>query len=148
MSHPAELTGGDYFDYFPLLGGGVGVAIGDVCGHGFGPALLMAATRAYLRALALTNARVGDILSLANRALAADVDDGRFVTLFLARLDPAARTLVYANAGPPIRLRPGARRRRSVRSSEAPACRWASPTKPISPRPRPSRSSPATTSCC
>ena len=61
----------------------------------------MAATRAYLRALALTNARVGDILSLANRALAADVDDGRFVTLFLARLDPAARTLVYANAGHP-----------------------------------------------
>jgi phosphoserine phosphatase RsbU/P len=101
MSHPAEITGGDYFDYFPLLGGGVGVAIGDVCGHGFGPALLMAATRAYLRALALTNARVGDILSLANRALAADVDDGRFVTLFLGRLDPVARTLVYVSAGHP-----------------------------------------------
>ena len=101
MSHPAELTGGDYFDYFPLPGGGVGVAIGDVCGHGFGPALLMATTRAYLRALALTNARVGDILSLANRALAADVDDGRFVTLFLGRLDPAARTLVYSSAGHP-----------------------------------------------
>jgi phosphoserine phosphatase RsbU/P len=100
-SHPAELTGGDYFDYFPLQGGGVGVAVGDVCGHGFGPALLMAATRAYLRALALTNARVGDILCLANRALAADVDDGRFVTLFLGRLDPVTRTMVYASAGHP-----------------------------------------------
>jgi phosphoserine phosphatase RsbU/P len=101
MSHPAELTGGDYFDYFPMPGDGVGVAIGDVCGHGFGPALLMAATRAYLRALALTNARVGDILCLANRALAADVDDGRFVTLFLGRLDPVTRTMVYASAGHP-----------------------------------------------
>jgi serine phosphatase RsbU (regulator of sigma subunit) len=100
-SHPAEHTGGDYFDYFPLADGGVAVAIGDVCGHGFGPALLMAATRAYLRALALTNARVGDILSLANRALAADIDDGRFVTLLLARLDPTARALVYVNAGHP-----------------------------------------------
>jgi serine phosphatase RsbU (regulator of sigma subunit) len=100
-SHPAELTGGDYFDYIPLPDGGVGVAVGDVCGHGFGPSLLMATTRAYLRALALTNARVGDILYMANRALAADVDDGRFVTLFMAHLDPATRTLVYANAGHP-----------------------------------------------
>jgi sigma-B regulation protein RsbU (phosphoserine phosphatase) len=101
VSHPADLTGGDYFDYIPLLGEGVGVAVGDVCGHGVGPALLMAATRAYLRALALTNARVGDILCLANRALAADIDEGRFITLFLGRLDPVARTLVYANAGHP-----------------------------------------------
>jgi sigma-B regulation protein RsbU (phosphoserine phosphatase) len=100
-SHPAEVTGGDYYDYIPMLDGGVGVAVGDVCGHGIGPALLMAATRAYLRALALTNARVGDILTLTNRALAADVDEGRFVTLFLARLDPVARTLVYVNAGHP-----------------------------------------------
>jgi serine phosphatase RsbU (regulator of sigma subunit) len=100
-SHPAELTGGDYFDYIPLLDGAVGVAVGDVCGHGFGPSLLMATTRAYLRALALTNAHVADILCIANRALAADVDEGRFVTLFMARLDPATRTLVYANAGHP-----------------------------------------------
>jgi serine phosphatase RsbU (regulator of sigma subunit) len=101
MSHPAESTGGDYFDYIPLADDGVGVAIGDVCGHGVGPALLMAATRAYLRALALSNPRVGDILNLANRALAADVDEGRFVTLFLCRLDPVARTLVYVSAGHP-----------------------------------------------
>jgi phosphoserine phosphatase RsbU/P len=101
MSHPAESTGGDYFDYIPLAEGGVGVAVGDVCGHGVGPALLMAATRAYLRALALSNPRVGDILNLANRALAADVDEGRFVTLFLGRLDPVARTLVYVSAGHP-----------------------------------------------
>jgi phosphoserine phosphatase RsbU/P len=100
-SYPAELTGGDYFDYIPLVGGGVGVAVGDVCGHGVGPAMVMAATRAYLRALALTNTSVGDILRLANRALAADVDEGRFVTLFLGRLDPVARTLVYASAGHP-----------------------------------------------
>ncbi len=101
LSHPAELTGGDYFDYIDLPDGGLGIAIGDVCGHGVGPALLMAATRAYLRALALTNPRVGDILRLANHALASDVDDGRFVTLFMGRLDPVARTLVYANAGHP-----------------------------------------------
>ena len=117
-SHPAELTGGDYFDYFPLPGGGVGVAVGDVCGHGFGPALLMATTRAYLRALALNNARIGDILTLGTAALAAGTSTtaGRFVTLFrfLARLDPAYAHLGLRQRRAPARLRPRARRKRSV----------------------------------
>lgn len=42
--------------------GGLGVVIGDVSGHGFGPALLMAELRAYLRALLLTRADVGKIV--------------------------------------------------------------------------------------
>jgi serine phosphatase RsbU (regulator of sigma subunit) len=51
--------------------------------------------------LALTHDHVGQILTLANRALAADTAEDRFVTLLLARLDPARRFLVYANAGHP-----------------------------------------------
>jgi serine phosphatase RsbU (regulator of sigma subunit) len=100
-SFPADLMGGDYFDYFPTEEETLGIAIGDVCGHGFGPSLLMAATRAYLRALMLTESTVGDILTLANRALAADVAEGRFVTLLLARLDPHTGSFRYANAGHP-----------------------------------------------
>jgi serine phosphatase RsbU (regulator of sigma subunit) len=99
LSYPAEATGGDYFDYFPFPDRTIAIAIGDVCGHGFGPALLMAATRAYLRALVLTHTRVGDILDLASQALSADLIDGRFVTLILARLDPDSRSFVYASAG-------------------------------------------------
>ena len=51
-SFPAEATGGDYFDYIPMPDGSLAVVIGDVCGHGFGPALVMAELRAYLRASA------------------------------------------------------------------------------------------------
>lgn len=98
-SHPAEGISGDYFDYMPLSDGSLGLVIGDVSGHGLGPALIMAATRSYLRALALTHCDVGEILTLANKALAADVADGRFVTLLLARLDPLERKLVYSSAG-------------------------------------------------
>jgi phosphoserine phosphatase RsbU/P len=98
-SYPAEAIGGDYYDFIPLLDGSLGVAIGDVSGHGVGPALLMAEARALLRAFAETQADVSAILQLVNRVLVADVDEDRFITLLLAKIDPRTRTLVYASAG-------------------------------------------------
>lgn len=100
-SYPAEATGGDYFDYFPLRDDRLGIVIGDVSGHGFGPALLMAETRAYLRAFALARSDVGEIISLVNQALVSDNLEDRFATLFFACLDPEARSLVYVSAGHP-----------------------------------------------
>ena len=100
-SYPAEATGGDYFDYLPMLNERLGIVVGDVAGHGIGPALLMAETRAYLRVLAGRRENVGEILSRANGILAEDVGSERFVTLFLARLDYRSRTLAYASAGHP-----------------------------------------------
>lgn len=98
-SYPAEATGGDYFDYVPMRDGGLGVVIGDVSGHGFGPALLMAELRAYLRAFLLTRSDVGEIIGLLNTALSDDAPEGHFATLLLARLDPQTRTVVYSSAG-------------------------------------------------
>jgi serine phosphatase RsbU (regulator of sigma subunit) len=97
----ATAAGGDFYDYLTLSGGGLGVVIGDVTGHGVGPALLMAATRAYLRAFAHTGADLGGIVTHTNRVLAADMADGRNVTLLLAHLDPDRPALSYANAGHP-----------------------------------------------
>ena len=53
-----------------------------------GPALLMASTRAYLHALALTHSDPSAMLALANQALVDDTE-GQFITLVLARLDAA-----------------------------------------------------------
>jgi sigma-B regulation protein RsbU (phosphoserine phosphatase) len=100
-SYPAEATGGDYFDYLPMLHDRLGIVVGDVTGHGVGPALLMAETRAYLRVLAGRREDAGEILTRANGVLAEDVGNERFVTLFLARLDPKNRGLAYASAGHP-----------------------------------------------
>jgi serine phosphatase RsbU (regulator of sigma subunit) len=97
--YPAEEAAGDYYDYFPMLGEGTAVVVGDVSGHGMGSALLMAETRACLRTLALVHAEVGEILTRANRLLAADTRDLHFVTVFLARFDSSARLLAYAGAG-------------------------------------------------
>jgi PAS domain S-box-containing protein len=100
-SYPADTTGGDYYDYFWLRDGSLAVAVGDASGHGFGSALRMSEVRAYLRALALTRSDLGEILTLLNRALVEGNEEHHFVTLLLARVDPAARVLSYASAGHP-----------------------------------------------
>ena len=98
-SYPAVETGGDYYDYIPMSDGRLAVAIGDVTSHGLGPALVMAETRAYLRALMLSRADVGEVLGLANKALVLDTSDELFVTLLLAGLDTGSGALTYASAG-------------------------------------------------
>jgi PAS domain S-box-containing protein len=97
-SHPAKETGGDYLDFIPLPDGSLGIAVGDASGHGIGAALLMAETRAYVRALARTDTDIGRVLSLVNRHVGEDIGDD-FVTLVFARLDPRTRSLVYSSAG-------------------------------------------------
>lgn len=101
VSYPAEETGGDYFDYLSMLHGNVGVIVGDVTGHGIGPALLMAETRAYLRSLAADREDIGEILTTANRILTEDIGEDRYVTLFLGRIEPKTHTFAYASAGHP-----------------------------------------------
>jgi sigma-B regulation protein RsbU (phosphoserine phosphatase) len=64
-----------------------------------GPALLMSETRACLRTLTLMYSDAGEILTRANRLLAADSNDFHFVTLAMMRLDPRDRSMVYASAG-------------------------------------------------
>jgi sigma-B regulation protein RsbU (phosphoserine phosphatase) len=101
VSHCAAETGGDYFDFFPLLDSCQGIVIGDASGHGVGPALLITETRAYLRAFTLTSEDIGRIVALVNRRLVEDTGGDSFVTLFFARLDPRTRFLVYTSAGHP-----------------------------------------------
>lgn len=98
-SNPAIAAGGDYYDFIPMLDQHVAVVVGDVCGHGIGAALVMAETRAYLRALMLTRRDVGEVLESANRALVADMASNRFITLMLTSLAPASRQLTYSSAG-------------------------------------------------
>lgn len=100
-SYPAEAIGGDYYDFIPLSDQSLAVAIGDVSGHGVGPALLMAEVRALLRAFAQTQADVSAILRMVNRVLVGDFERDRFITLLLMKLNPRTRALTYTSAGHP-----------------------------------------------
>jgi PAS domain S-box-containing protein len=95
----ADATCGDYFDYIPIADGSIGLAVGDVSGHGIGPALVMAETRAYLRPLPPAGHSPGEVLTKVNCNLFGDLEHGRFVTLLLAYVDANSGSLVYSSAG-------------------------------------------------
>lgn len=96
---PAGAMNGDYFDFVTFSDGSLGIAIGDVCGHGLGQALVMAQARAYLRSLARVHVDVGRILTDLDLLLAPDLEPGSFMSLLLVRIDPRTGVLRYANAG-------------------------------------------------
>lgn len=97
-------VGGDYYDFDRLPNGVLGLAIGDVSGKGVAAALIMSTLQAALR---VAGHLESDLVSLVARldALIRQSTQGRkYVTLFLARYDPASGALQYVNAGhnPPI----------------------------------------------
>jgi PAS domain-containing protein len=98
---PADLTGGDYFDYRKGPDGSLRVMVGDACGHGISAALLIAATAAHLRSLSRTSATIGDAVRLCNQVLMEGDATGRFVTLAMVEISPDRRTLEYVSAGHP-----------------------------------------------
>jgi sigma-B regulation protein RsbU (phosphoserine phosphatase) len=102
-SDSCDETGGDYYDFFPMQERGLRVVIADVTGHGVGPALLMATARAVLRTLH-TEPSPAKLMSRLNDFIRDDVNDGRFITAFMADIDPRSGTLAHVGAGhtPPI----------------------------------------------
>jgi len=99
FAQPADETGGDTYDFMRLPDGRWLIIIADATGHGIGAALVIAETRAMLRALSLQGSDTRTVLRNVNDLLAADLGGGRFVTCFLGVLDPSAGTLTYASAG-------------------------------------------------
>jgi serine phosphatase RsbU (regulator of sigma subunit) len=96
---PAREVGGDFYDFFELEDGRVGVVVGDATGKGVPAALVMASAHSMLRAVAQASESPGDVLRRVNDPLATDIPPNMFVTCFYAILDPNNGSLSYANAG-------------------------------------------------
>jgi phosphoserine phosphatase RsbU/P len=99
LSIPARAVGGDWYDFIPFPDGRWGIVLADVSGKGTAAALLMSATRGMLRSLAEACCTPGEVLTKLNGLLVEDFPAGRFVTLVYAVLDPATRSVTFANAG-------------------------------------------------
>jgi len=85
---PAEGTAGDFYDFIKQDQGRVALVVGDVTGHGIGPALITATAQASLRAYMRMIDDPGKVISLLNNDLCERVEDGRFLTIFFAMLSP------------------------------------------------------------
>jgi predicted ester cyclase len=98
---PAREVGGDFYDFFELEDGQLGLVVGDATGKGVPAALVMASARSMLRAIAqaLGSSSPGDVLRRVNDVLVTDIPPNMFVTCFCAVLDPERGSLRYANAG-------------------------------------------------
>jgi sigma-B regulation protein RsbU (phosphoserine phosphatase) len=99
LTVPAGAVGGDWYDFIPFPDGRLGLVLADVSGKGTAAALLMSATRGMLRSLAEACRTPGEVLTKLNGLLVEDFPAGKFVTLVYAVLNPATRTVTFANAG-------------------------------------------------
>ncbi len=95
-------TGGDYYDFIELADLGpnrLGLAIGDVTGHGIAAALLMTTARALLRSHVNRSGGLDSVMNGLNRYLAKDMSAGRFMTLFYLMIDTSTQQAWWASAG-------------------------------------------------
>jgi serine phosphatase RsbU (regulator of sigma subunit) len=96
---PAEVTGGDYYDYIQISEKKLVVLIGDVAGHGIGSAMMMASARAALLTLMDQFGDMREVFFRLNNAIRKDVGGKMFMTLFAGIVDTERMTLEYVNAG-------------------------------------------------
>jgi serine phosphatase RsbU (regulator of sigma subunit) len=97
-------VGGDYYDFIPRQNGKMLIALGDVSGKGTAAALLMSSLHAAVHAQASANADLLNLTRDVNQYLAHNTPANRFVTLFMAELDPLTGSISFVNAGhnPPL----------------------------------------------
>ena len=87
----ASINGGDVFDLWKTPDGRLGVLLADASGHGIAPAMVACQVRTLVRSLSEAAGNTADpfkLLSLVNARLYEDLPVGRFLTAFLAFIDP------------------------------------------------------------
>lgn len=98
-NHPADATGGDYFDWTQLDDGRVVVTLADVTGHGIGPALLASVCRAYARASFSNTDSLANTLQRINKSFGEDLSPERFATFVAAICQSGSDKLELLSAG-------------------------------------------------
>lgn len=99
---PAESVGGDFYHLFHLGPGRTGVMIGDVSGHGYRAALIMALAMSAAAIHARATEDPGEMLGWLLDSLREELQTTEmFITGFYAVVDHGAGRLSYANTGHP-----------------------------------------------
>ncbi len=123
-SRPAQIIGGDFFDFLEFRDGSHGLVVADVAGHGVSASLIMASLQTALRTFTPLSNSPAQVVNRLNRFFLHNINFSTFVTLFLGRVEPGTQTFLYSNAGhnPPLLYHPAL--------SGPEALTWLRPTGP------------------
>ncbi len=96
--------GGDYYDFIPRHDGTMLVALGDVSGKGTSASLLMSSLHAAIHGQVAAKTPLHQMVTSVNVYLTNNTPANRFITLFVAELEPVSGNLTFINAGhnPPL----------------------------------------------
>ena len=96
---PCDDVGGDFYDFIKIDEGRIGLAIGDIAGHGIEAALLMGLSKKLLEVHGRGRASAAEALIPGNADIFPDLDEKTFVTVFYGVLETKARLLRFSRAG-------------------------------------------------
>jgi phosphoserine phosphatase RsbU/P len=99
QSIPAQVVGGDYFDFIPMDDSHIAICLGDVTGKGLPASLLMANVQATLRSQSFIHTSAQKCIERSNAFLFQSTSAEKFVTLFYGVLDVQHHTFSFSNAG-------------------------------------------------
>lgn len=99
INKPAAEVGGDYFDFFSLGKNRIGVVIADASGKNVPAAIIMTVFKTTLSTMELNHMSAGEVLSRANRIIAKNITNDRFITAMYAIIDSGTGKVELASAG-------------------------------------------------
>ncbi|HSE39960.1 MAG TPA: PP2C family protein-serine/threonine phosphatase [Acidobacteriota bacterium] len=107
LNVPSKQVGGDYYDVISLNNGKLALVIADASGKGVPAALLISTLHACLRAYLESSLKLEELMQRVNSVILKSSTENKFITFFMAVLDPQSKTIEVVNAGhyPPVIIR-------------------------------------------
>jgi sigma-B regulation protein RsbU (phosphoserine phosphatase) len=99
FTQPSRQVGGDYYDFFVLPDGCLGMVIADVSGKGLGAALLVSQIQAILKAEVRHQRLIAQAVANTNAFVSEITAAEQFATMVYAEYNSTTRELTYTNAG-------------------------------------------------
>lgn len=105
---PATTVSGDFYDFITVGNDLIGIAMGDVSGHGIEAGIIMGMAKKALQIYAKDRPSPKDTLCITNEDLAKDLDGETFVSASYGILDVNRKVFTFARAGhnPPFVVNP------------------------------------------
>ncbi|HSP13633.1 MAG TPA: PP2C family protein-serine/threonine phosphatase [Thermoanaerobaculia bacterium] len=95
----ATEIGGDYFDFLLQPGGEIGIAFGDVSGHGLTSGIVMAMAKSALLVQLDHDSSPRGVMNVLNEIVIKTAPKRILMTFFFGLLDPRSQTLRFSSAG-------------------------------------------------